>query len=185
VDPEIGNATTPPGRPRVRPAGPGDFAAVHALNQDAVPAMNPVDPGFFGRLAPLAAAFLVAGPPGDIAGFLLALPAGIPYDSPNYRWFEERYDDFVYIDRVAVSAARRGRGVGRALYAALHDTLKATLDTTPHAATAPAPLLCCEVNLHPPNPGSLAFHLRLGFRVVGEQETEGGRKRVALLVRAE
>ena len=39
----------------------------------------------------------------------------------------------------------------------------------------------CEVNLDPPNPGSDAFHERLGFRVVDEQDT--GDKRVALMVR--
>lgn len=30
---------------------------------------------------------------------------------------------------------------------------------------------------------SIVFHERMGFRVVGEQETEGGRKRVALMTR--
>ena len=42
----------------------------------------------------------------------------------------------------------------------------------------------CEVNLEPPNPASLAFHARLGFRQVGEQVTKGGSVRVALLARA-
>jgi predicted GNAT superfamily acetyltransferase len=39
----------------------------------------------------------------------------------------------------------------------------------------------CEVNLDPPNPESLAFHARLGFARVGEQETKGGSVTVALL----
>lgn len=42
----------------------------------------------------------------------------------------------------------------------------------------------CEVNLVPPNPESLAFHHRLGFRQVGEQSTYGGSVRVALLARS-
>jgi len=44
-------------------------------------------------------------------------------------------------------------------------------------------LMTCEVNLRPPNEGSMHFHQRLGFRQVAEQESEGGTKTVALLVR--
>jgi hypothetical protein len=35
-------------------------------------------------------------------------------------------------------------------------------------------VLTCEVNLRPPNEGSLRFHRRLGFREVGRQETPYG-----------
>lgn len=175
---------------RIRAATVADLPAVHALNQQAVPAMGSVDVSFFQRMAAHARAFLVAeaelgpeDPPGSdvprILGFLLALPPGMPYDSPNYQWFEERLSDFVYVDRVAVATGERGRGTGRALY----EALDAALGT--HAPGSPGlPTLCCEVNLRPPNPGSLAFHQHLGFHVVGEQDTEQGTKRVALMVRS-
>lgn len=145
--------------------------------------MGAVAPAFFDRLASLAIVFLVAESAGvadaqrRVVGFLLALPPHVPYDSPNYQWFEERYDDFVYIDRVAVAPGDRGSGVGRALYEALDATLAAG------SAATGAPRLCCEVNLRPPNPGSLEFHRRLGFVPVGEQDTEEATKRVVLLVR--
>jgi predicted GNAT superfamily acetyltransferase len=42
----------------------------------------------------------------------------------------------------------------------------------------------CEVNLDPPNPRSLAFHERLGFREVGRQATKGGAFTVVLLAAA-
>jgi predicted GNAT superfamily acetyltransferase len=35
----------------------------------------------------------------------------------------------------------------------------------------------------PPNPGSLAFHERLGFKQVGVRQEEGGAKAVALMER--
>ena len=41
----------------------------------------------------------------------------------------------------------------------------------------------CEVDVVPENPGSLRFHEALGFESVGQQDTEGGEKRVRLLVR--
>ncbi len=39
------------------------------------------------------------------------------YDSVNYRWFAERYERFLYVDRVVVAAAQHGRGFGLAQYA--------------------------------------------------------------------
>jgi predicted GNAT superfamily acetyltransferase len=39
--------------------------------------------------------------------------------------------------------------------------------------------ICCEVNVSPANPASLAFHLRMGFAIMGEMATQDGR-RVAL-----
>ena len=43
--------------------------------------------------------------------------------------------------------------------------------------------ITCEVNVKPPNPQSLAFHARMGFIEIAQQDTEGGKKRVSLLVR--
>jgi len=37
-------------------------------------------------------------------------------------------------------------------------------------------MLCCEVNEEPPNPGSMRFHERFGFKPVSGQQTEGGKK---------
>jgi predicted GNAT superfamily acetyltransferase len=43
------------------------------------------------------------------------------------------------------------------------------------------PVLFCEVNVRPRNETSLAFHEAIGFREVGQQDTDGGTKRVSLL----
>ncbi len=40
--------------------------------------------------------------------------------------------------------------------------------------------LCCEFNLVPPNPASLAFHDRLGFAACGEADDPRNGKRVRL-----
>lgn len=42
--------------------------------------------------------------------------------------------------------------------------------------------LACEVNTRPRNKDSLAFHERLGFKSVGEQDTDGGQKTVTMLL---
>jgi predicted GNAT superfamily acetyltransferase len=77
---------------------------------------------------------------------------------------------FLYVDRVVVAAEARGLGHARRLY----DDL---------AATAAGRPLCCEINLVPPNPASLAFHERLGFAACGEADDPRNGKRVRYLVR--
>ena len=42
-------------------------------------------------------------------------------------------------------------------------------------------MLCCEVNLEPPNPGSLRFHHRIGFTEVGQSIPEYANYRVSYL----
>src|SRR3546814_16650657 len=85
------------------------------------------------------------------------------YASDNYRWFTARYDDFVYLDRIAVDSSARRAGVGGALYDAL-DAL---------ASERRVPALC-EVNLVPRNDPSLAFHATRGFECVGAPAHDRG-----------
>ncbi len=106
---------------------------------------------------------------GELAGFCLVLAPGADYGSVNYRWFAARYDDFAYLDRVAVDERHRDRGIGTALYAEVE-----------RRTTARWFLL--EVNLRPRNDGSLRFHQRLGFVEVGQQETPYG-ARVSMLAK--
>ena len=107
------------------------------------------------------------------AGFLIAFDQTATYDSPNYLWFRERLDRFVYVDRVVVAADQRGRGVARALYE----------DLFARAIEAGHGRIVCEVNLVPPNPGSDAFHDRLGFKELGRGTVESRAKTVRYLER--
>ena len=154
-------------------ATPGDYAQILLLNEGAVPAVNLIDAAALERLHHQARVLLVARAGEHVAGFLLALNAGAEYDSLNYRYFSNHYTCFAYVDRIVVDPGFRRLGIGRGLYAALFEQ---TLDV---------PQITCEVNVLPPNPESLAFHNGLGFEVVAEQDTEGGAKRVALMVRGQ
>lgn len=152
---------------------PGHLKTVHRLNEAAVPHVNSLPLGTLDRFRVLAAAFRVATGAGEPLGVLVAFRPGADYGSDNYRWFSGAYDDFVYIDRVMVDEAARGRGIARRLYA----------DIEALARGWQAPRLVCEVNIRPANDASHRFHDRLGFREVGRQETEGGRKLVSLLTK--
>jgi len=161
------------GRLTIERAGVADYGAILAENAAAVPSVNLIDEAALAALHDQAFALLAArdaDQAGSLAGFLLALPERADYASPNFRFFQARFDAFVYVDRIVVSPDYRRHGVGRLLYRALFEL-------------SPSTRVTCEVNLKPPNPESMAFHAGLGFRTVGEQDTEGGSKRVALLVR--
>jgi predicted GNAT superfamily acetyltransferase len=110
---------------------------------------------------------------GDGAAFLLAFDQQADYQSPNYRWFCQRYRTFVYIDRVVVSPLMRGRGYARTLYT----------DLLAKARCMGHTLMVCEVNSDPPNPVSDAFHAAMEFAEVGRATIHHGSKTVRYLVR--
>jgi len=147
-----------------------DLPRVLDLNQSALPHVNSVTLADMERFVEIASYFHVAEIDGLVAGFLIALNPGHDYASDNYRWFNTTYDDFFYIDRIVIGDDARGQGVGSALY-----------QQVILIASAFAPRVTCEVNSRPPNPLSMAFHERFGFKTVGTQQTEGGAKEVTLL----
>lgn len=156
-------------KPGIKAIAETDLPAVLALNQSAVPHVGPLTLDNLRALIGQSCYARMAVVEHELAGFMLALAPGQPYQSPNYRWFCERYEGFVYVDRIAVADAFHGRGIGKALYQDLE------------RAAGGAARLTCEVNLLPPNPGSIAFHHKLGFVEVGQQDIQVSRKRVSLL----
>lgn len=44
-----------------------------------------------------------------------------------------------------------------------------------------AGVMTCEVNIQPANASSMEYHRQFGFNQVGEQQTDGGSKVVALM----
>jgi predicted GNAT superfamily acetyltransferase len=143
--------------------------ALLALNNAHATELSWVEPARFQALIRQA---YFAARLGEADGFMLAFDHRAEHDSPNYRWFRARYPRFVYVDRVVVDPAMRGRGFARSLYAAVMERARADGHT----------LIACEVNLDPPNPASDAFHGALGFTEAGRAGV--GSKIVRYLTRA-
>lgn len=143
-----------------------DLERVLEINQANVPEVGSIDLDRLRFLVDESAFSLVVDTPGndidEVAGFCIVLPQGSSYDSVNYRWFMERYDDALYLDRVAFDASAQGQGLGSALYAEVHGRL-----------TEMGASLTLEVNLDPPNEPSLAFHRKHGYVEVGRQMSKG------------
>ena len=97
--------------------------------------------------------------------FCITFAPGAPYTSVNYQWFSKQYSDFVYLDRIVVREKMRNKSLGAKLYAAVEQRM---------IKDRCAPLLTCEVNLNPPNLGSIRFHRRIGFHEVGQPDSKPG-----------
>lgn len=142
-----------------------DLADAVAMNNAAVPAVNPHDEGSFAELVAMADRTWVVDDDGVLAAMLVTFGPGAAYDSANYVWLSERFDRFRYVDRIVVAPSHKRRGLGATLYDALAE----------HAVASGAPRLLCEVNVEPPNPQSIAFHERTGWRTVEDREHGPGK----------
>ncbi|HSH41708.1 MAG TPA: GNAT family N-acetyltransferase, partial [Arenicellales bacterium] len=123
------------------------IAAIHEMNEGALPHVNSVTREYFRDQIDNDSYFRAVYRDGRPAAFLLAMPETADYDSLNFLWFRERYPRFVYVDRIVVGEDHRRAGFGQALYA---DLLAWAEGRTPR--------LACEVNTRPANEPSMRFH---------------------------
>ena len=126
------------------------------LNNGEVPHVNELDMSSLESLCDAAALAEVAIDEYAISGAMLGFIKGASYSGFNFNWFCQRYDDFLYIDRIFVSPIYRGKGVGSALYQRVFEFCKQNQLTS----------VCCEVNEEPANPVSHEFHLKNGFKAI-------------------
>jgi hypothetical protein len=139
-----------------------DLDDVLAMNNAAVPAVNPHDASSFAELVAMADRTWLVDDDGVLGGLLVTFAPGAAYESANYRWLSERFGSadaaFRYVDRIVVAPTYRRRGLAGALYETLAD----------HAASMGAARLLCEVNVEPPNPRSIAFHEAAGWSPIDD-----------------
>lgn len=156
---------------RIRPYTRQDLPFLHAINQKAVPAVSTELLSTLAKWISLSECFVAAAEDGPPLGFLTLVPPGtLDYPSLNLRWFEARGGNLNYVDRIAIAPEARGQGIGEKLYAAAFDVCRGRYDA-----------IGCEINRLPSNPGSLAFHKRLGFEEVGSRAFVPGEKEVIYL----
>jgi len=158
------------GAATIRDALAEDFPQILRLNLDSEKYLSPLSCERLAALHYQAWYHRVALYDGEVAAFLIALGPGAEYDSPNYRWFAQRYTDFVYIDRVVVNAKARKARLATSLYE----------DLLLRAKEGGVPWVTCEFDTDPPNEASRQFHQRLGFVEVGAQRVGANRKAVSL-----
>jgi uncharacterized protein len=149
-----------------------DLDAVLALNNAAGEGILPMDAAQVRHFMAMADYFRVAEVDGHLAGFLIAVREDADHDSPNFLWFRERYEQFVYIDRIVVASSHRRHGLGRVFYC----------DVQSYAEVR-VPVLTCEVFLEPREDAILLFHGTYGFHEAGQQVMPGTGRRASMLVK--
>ncbi len=148
--------------PSLRPITEADVPAVLALNHRFVDLLSPLDAERLLWLVGLSDRADVVEVGGEVAGFVMTIAPGVAYDSENYQWHAERYGAaFYYLDRIVIAEDMRRQGLAGFVYDAMEE------------AARPFRRMTLEVNIDPPNAGSLAFHERRGYVEVGRLGESG------------
>ena len=138
-----------------------DIGEALELNEASVPHVSSISIDEMRWFADHAHYFRIARIDRDLAGFLIGLRPGLAYASPNYTWFRNNYDDFGYVDRVAVAESARRKRDASTLYDDLAESLAVKVE-----------VITCEVNIRPPNESSMRYHKLHGFKRVGSIEID-------------
>lgn len=148
-----------------------DAEAVLAINSENQPAVGPMDREKLDFFAETAGFFVVEQDDSDtIVAFLIGLDESVTgYDSPNYAHFTDKYDEFAYVDRIAVTADHQGQGLGQRLYSSFEAW----------AYGYGKRVLAAEVNTIPDNPQSHRFHQAFGFTEMARGNPYGPDEEVA------
>ena len=158
---------------KLREATISDLEKIRTINEEAIPAVNTVSLDEFEWFLERSIYFKVSlNEDEKVCGFLLVLPTGLEYERLNYKWFSNKFSDFVYIDRIAVKDEFRGKGIGKSLYVDLEKSVMKDIKR-----------IACEFNIKPPNLVSKKFHEGLAYKRVGTQLTENEAKEVSLMIK--
>jgi len=147
-----------------------DLDAVLALNNAADGGISPMNSAQLQKFYQIADYFRVAEVDGHLAGFLIALRENADCHGANFQWFKQRYERFVFIDRIVVANAYRRHGLGRVFYSDVHSF-----------AEPRAPMLTCAVGLEPRDDVAVLFHGTYGFNEVGQQVLDDSGRHIGLL----
>ena len=156
----------------VRDVREHELDSVLALNNAAGSGILPLDATRLRWFWHNANYFRVAEKDGLLAGFLVALDQDAGHDSSNFQWFRERYERFLYVDRIVIASTRRGVGVGRVFYG----------DVQSYAEVR-VPSLAAEVFMGSASHPALLFHGSFGFREVGQHVMPGSGIRASMLIK--
>jgi len=154
----------------IRDANESHFESILGINDIEIQQTSPMDLERLRSLHQLSAYHKVAVYDGRVAGFVLAIRAGVLYSNDNFAWFSSRFSDFLYVDRIVVGSAFSGLRIGTALYQDLFSFAKVQGISS----------ITCEYNIEPTNLASRAFHNKFGFTELGTQRVAGGTKLVSL-----
>ena len=136
-----------------------DLKSILSLNQDSIPAVSSSNLEMMRHFLAISDYFKVCKVNGISIGFLIALLPEKDYNSEHYQWFNDKYDSFIYVDRIIFNKSYQNQGYGTVFYDDLINSIKnKSLD------------IACEINTKPYNKQSIKFHKKYGFKEVGRKD---------------
>ena len=130
---------------------------IYSINQDNVPEVGSLDSiDQQKKLLSVSSYHSILLKDHELIGFAICFRESRPYWSENYKYFENKLDRFLYVDRIAIRSEYRRQGHAKRMYEDIFNFA----DQDELTVTA-------EVNTKPANQGSIRFHEYMGFKEVG------------------
>ena len=146
-------------KPEIDKARKDDLEYILLLNQNSIPAVSSANIEMMQHFLKICDYFKVLKISGQVVGFLNALFPGKDYQSEHYKWFSDKYDFFLYVDRIVLNKTNQNQGYGTLLYNDLINSVKKKkID------------IACEINTKPYNKQSIQFHKKYGFSEIGRKD---------------
>ena len=144
-----------------KPYSAEDLEAIRGINQANIPEVSHIES--IDRLKQLInwSSHTIVVRDSEIAGFIILMREDQDYESPNYDFFNNKNEPFLYVDRIAIHENHQRKGLGKLIYSKVIELGK-ELEVN----------ITCEVNTIPRNEPSLAFHAGFGFEAVGTKAYE-------------
>ena len=144
---------------KIEQATEDDLEFILSLNEDSVPAVSSSNLEMMKHFLLISDYFKVCKVNREPIGFLTALLPAKDYNSEHYQWFNDKYDSFIYVDRIIFNKSYQNQGYGIVFYDDLINSIKnKSLD------------IACEINTKPYNKQSINFHKKYGFKEVGRKD---------------
>ena len=135
-----------------------DLREVYDLNQSLTPKLGSLlNSEHLKRLIEMSDCSKTLIIKGRITAFMICIRENTLYESKNYHYFNEKHDQFLYVDRIGVLKGLENKGLGTILYNYLIRNYGKNLK------------LCAEINIEPMNKASILFHEKHGFKRVSEK----------------
>ena len=130
---------------------------IYIINQDNVPEVGSLDSiDQQKKLLSVSSYHSILLEDDELIGFAICFRESRPYWSENYKYFENKLDRFLYVDRIAIRNDYRRQGHAKRMYEDIFNF-----------AGQDGLTVTAEVNTKPANQGSIRFHEYMGFKEVG------------------
>lgn len=135
-----------------------ELEEIYALNQSLTPMLGALkDIQHLKRLINMCKCSKGLKIKGRIAAFMICFREDSEYESKNYLYFNRKYKEFLYVDRIGVSKNLENTGLGSILYKYIIENFGEDLK------------ICAEINTKPMNKKSIIFHEKHDFKRILEK----------------